>query len=61
MRNLEDERDHYRDECQILQEMIKKRITNKESTKSPARKGKVSNSIIYFIEPFFTGQYNAVQ
>ena len=41
IQNLEDERDHYKDECQILQEMIKKRIIAKDSTKSPSRKGKV--------------------
>eukprot|EP00794_Sanderia_malayensis_P007402 gene7402-8222_t len=46
MRNLEDERDHYRDECEILQEMIKKRITtSKHSTsRSPSRKDGKQNA-----------------
>ena len=41
IQNLEDERDHYKDECQILQEMVKKRLVSKETTKSPSRRGKV--------------------
>eukprot|EP00795_Rhopilema_esculentum_P000219 gene219-9856_t len=41
IRNLEDERDHYKDECQILQDMIRKRIAGREVAKSPSsRKGK---------------------
>ena len=41
IQNLEDERDHYKDECQILQDMVKKRIVSKTTIKSPPKKGKV--------------------